>query len=238
VSGIDLSNLLVRPVDGHPDTFAFQFDFIPEGKAVDGGTDLVTEEDNGDLIIEGYAAVFEGLDREGENFADLPATFDAGVKAVLGGTAGLCYQHKHDKCLGKVLDLRREEGKGLWTRARVDGAIRTHPELGTYYHQIKNGTLKALSIGGFFKRAIVSGLQKITGVDFTEISVTPVPVHPGTNFAVVAGKALADLTVPEVPDVDNVRKSDEDQIKWMLDELAGIFANLEQAVSKRQKSTI
>lgn len=236
MSGIDLSDLFVKPVAGHDDVFAFQFDFIPEGKALDNGetASVVSEKENGDLIIEGYAAVFDGVDREGENFAD--NSFQRGVKAFLDQQAALCYHHKTDKCLGTVLDLAIEEGKGLKMKARVDGAIRNHPELGTYYEQIKNGTLKGLSVGGFFKRAIVGGLQKITGVDFTEISVTPVPVHPGTSFAVVAGKALSDLKVPEVPDIENVRASDEEQISWMIDELGRIFKSLEESVAKRTTS--
>lgn len=235
MSQIDLSELFVKPVPGRDDLVAFQFDFTAEGKALDDGTTapLVTEEENGDLIIEGYAAVFEGDDREGENFADTKA-LDQGIADFLAKQSALCYHHKHDKLLGKVLELGREEGKGLRMKARVDGAIRSHPELKTYYEQIKKGSLNGLSIGGFFKRAIVGGLQKITGVDFTEISVTPVPVHPGTNFAVVAGKALADLKVPEVPDVADVREDDERQIKWMIEELEGVFKRLEESVAKRK----
>lgn len=235
MSTIDLSDLFVKPVAGRDDLVAFQYDFIPEGKALqDGHAPVVTEEENGDLIIEGYAAVFDGMDREGENFADLPQTFDAGIKAFLGQQSALCYHHKSDKCLGSVLELQREEGKGLRMKARVDGAISKHPELGVYYEQIKKGTLRGLSIGGFFKRAVVGGLQKITGVDFTEVSVTPVPIHPGTNFAVVAGKALSDLKVPEVPDVGEVRESDERQIAYLLEELTGIFDGLEKAVAARK----
>ncbi len=229
MSEIDLSDLFVKPVTGHPDVFAFQFDFIPEGKALEeGGTaPLVTEQDNGDLIIEGYAAVFEGDDREGENFADAN-TVTHGIKAFLEGQAALCFHHKHDKLLGKVLDLRREEGKGLKMKARVDGAIAKHPELGTLYQQIKNGSLNALSIGGFFKRGIGALANKIVGVDFTEISVTPVPVHPGTNFAVVAGKALADVTVDEEPDAKAV-----EQVEGMVTSLEQMFQELTEAVNKR-----
>jgi HK97 family phage prohead protease len=229
VSEIDLSDLFVRPVTGHPDVFAFQFDFLPEGKALDDGTiaPLITELDNGDLLIDGYAAVFEGDDREGENFADA-STLEHGIKSFLNGQAGLCYHHKHDKLLGKVLHLGREEGKGMRMKARVDGAIRSHPELKTYYEQIKNGSLNALSIGGFFKRGIGALANKIVGVDFTEISVTPVPVHPGTSFAVVAGKALQDVTVTEEPDAKAVQ-----QMEDMVSELDQILANLTEAVNKR-----
>jgi hypothetical protein len=79
----------------------------------------------------------------------------------------------------------------------------------------------------------VGGLQKITGVDFTEVSVTPVPIHPGTNFAVVAGKALSDLKVPEVPNVGEVREQDERQIAYLLEELTAVFDSLEKSVAAR-----
>lgn len=187
---IDLSELLVKPVAEDGDTFAFQFDFIPQGKAVEDGEpeSVVTATENGDLIIEGWAADFSGLDRQNENFVD--GAFQRGIKSFLAGQAALCYHHKHDKVLGKVLDLQEVEGKGLRLRARVDGAIQKHPELGTIYEQIKKGTINALSVGGFFRRKLTEAGWRIADTDFTEISVTPVPVHPGTNFAVVAGKAL------------------------------------------------
>lgn len=190
--------MFVKPVDGDDDLFAFRFDFIPEGKAIEDGTaQVVTEQENGDLIIEGYAAVWDGDDRQGENFA--PGAFARGIKSFLDGQASLCYHHKHDKLLGRFLELR-EDGKGLGFKARVDGAIRKHPELGTYYEQIKNGSLRGMSVGGFFKRALIGGAQKIVDVDFTEISSTPVPVHPGTSLAVVAGKALETIEEPAAPE--------------------------------------
>ena len=34
-----------------------------------------------------------------------------------------------------------------------DGALKDDPNLRTIYHQIKRGTINALSVGGFFKRA-------------------------------------------------------------------------------------
>jgi HK97 family phage prohead protease len=218
---------MVQPVPGSDDTFAFRFDFVPERKAVD--DPVVVELDDGDLLIEGYAAVFEGIDREGENFD--PGAFDRGIKAFLDGQSALCYHHQFSKCLGKVLDLGVEEGKGLRMKARVDGAIRTHPELGTYYQQIKKGTLNALSVGGFFKRALTDAGKRIVNMDFTEISVTPVPVHPGTSFAVVAGKALAsDVKVPDrltadLPETE-IRESDFEELQWAMQSLERIFQQL------------
>lgn len=222
------AELFVKPVEGHDDLVRFQYDFTLEGKAVeDAPSQTITVEDNGDLIIEGYAAVFEGMDRQDENFAE--GAFQRGIKSFLKGQSGLCYHHKHDKLLGKVLDLHEEEGKGLKMRARVDGAIQNHPELGTYYHQIKNGSLNALSVGGFFKRKLTEAGRKIVDMDFTEISVTPVPVHPGTNFAVVAGKALAsDLKVPEnvsAPELgaDELREDDFYQVQYAMETLSRVI---------------
>lgn len=235
--------MFVQPVPGDEDLLAFRFDFGIEGKAVEDGSiePTVTETEDGDLIIEGYAAVFDGLDREGENFAD--GSFEHGIKSFLNGQAGLCYHHKHDKCLGKVLSLENEQGKGLRMKARVDGAVKKHPELGVYYEQIKKGTLNALSVGGFFKRGLVDGVKKITGVDFTEISVTPVPVHPGTNFAVVAGKALAsDLKVPNnvkldtLPE-DEIRDSDFEEIQWALETLGRTFDRIGKRNSDNEALT-
>lgn len=231
---------MVKPLEGHDDLVQFRFDFTLEGKAVDEvQSQVVTETEDGDLLIEGYAAVFDGIDRAGENFA--PGAFQEGIKSFLNGQAALCYHHKHDKCLGKVLALEEEEGKGLKMRARVDGAIRNHPELGTIYQQIKRGTLNALSVGGLFKRALTEAGQKITAVDFSEVSVTPVPCHPGTSFAVVAGKALASdlksdhVEVPNLPE-EEIRDSDFFELQFALERLDSIFEQLKRRGSDNSSS--
>lgn len=223
----------VAPVQGHDDLFSFM---IPmEAKALDGG-DAVVVEENGDLTIEGYAAVWEGDDREGENF--VPGAFTRASKAFLNSPAALCFHHKKDNVLGKVLELN-EDGKGLRMRARVDGAIATHPVLGTYYHQIKSGTLSGLSVGGFFKRAMIEGKRKIADMDFTEISVTGVPVHTGPSFAVVAGKALMDDVISSAPSPSDellgadIREDDARQLKFMFEELGAIFDRIKTGVAQR-----
>lgn len=195
------ADMYVKSVPGDDDLVQFSYNFTLDGKALDDGAfaPTVTEADNGDLIIAGYAAVWDGDDREGENFA--PGAFQRGIKAFMKAQASLCFHHKHDHVLGKVLELE-EEGKGLRMKARVDGAIKNHPVLGTYYEQIKSGTLNGLSVGGFFKRAMIEGKRRIAGVDFTEISVTGVPTHTGPSFSVIAGKALTQ-SVAEVQEHDN-----------------------------------
>jgi HK97 family phage prohead protease len=158
--------------------------FVLDGKAM-----AATPLADGDLLLEGWAARWT-VDRENEAF--LPASFDRGVKAFLEGTAALCFQHRGFEVLGRVLTLERKP-EGLWMKARVDGAIRTHPTLGTIYKQILNGTIRGLSVGGFFRRRLTPDGYRIADVDLTEVSATAVPVGGhGTRFSVVAGKALGD----------------------------------------------
>ena len=158
-----------------------------EGKAVES-----EELESGDLIVSGWAARYEGTDRESENFAD--GAFQRGIKSFLEGQASLCYHHRHDTLLGRVLELEEVEGKGLRFKARVDHQPESSP-LRHLYNAIKKGTLRGVSAGGFFKRKLTETGRKIVDVDLTELSLTPVPVHAGTSFEVIAGKALEDNAV-------------------------------------------
>lgn len=217
------------------DRVPFAYDFVPEAKAVaDAPQPLVTVQDNGDLIVEGYAAVWEGEDREGENFA--PGAFDRGIKAFLGGQASWCFHHKHDKLIGRFLELE-PDGKGLRFKARASHKLAAHPEMGLIYQQIKDGDLRGMSVGGFFKRGIVDGKRRIVDCDITEISSTPVPVHPGTSLNVIGGKALEDLKVPRPPKVEgDIRSDDVAQINFLVAELDRIFTRLKKRGDGPQKT--
>lgn len=214
--------MYVRPVENAADTVAFTFPFELEGKALTDVSGATVEADSeGDLIIEGWAADFEGLDRQGENF--IPGAFERGIKAFLNGTASLNYHHKHDHVLGKVLSLEEKETperKGLWLRARVDHQPQQSP-LRHLYEQVKKGTLRGLSVGGFFKRVLTPAGYRIGDMDFTEVSITNVPVHARPSFAVVAGKALESLHEEE-PAEDTLPDA-------TLDALDAALANLRSA---------
>lgn len=195
------AGLFVRPLKEDNSVVAFQFPFQLAGKSLDDGAraSVVTEQDNGDLLIDGMAAVFDGLDRQSEQFA--PGSLAAGIKAFLAGGAPLCFHHKHDQVLGRVLEMEEVEGKGIRALARVDGAIKNHPVLGTIYEQIKNGSIASYSLGGFFKRAMTPNGPRIVHVDPTELSATAVPVMAnGTQFSVIAGKALENFNTDPIPD--------------------------------------
>lgn len=216
----------VAPVKDNADLFAFSI----EGKALT--DESITVAENGDLIIEGYAAVWEGEDREGENF--MPGAFQRASKAFLEAGGPLCFHHQKEQVLGAVTELE-EDAKGLRLRARVDSEIQSDPALKRIYGQIKKGTLRGLSVGGFFKRALVEGRQKISDMDFTEISVTGVPIHTGPSFSVVAGKALlSDVEVPVAPQIDTeIRSSDLDSLKWQIDDLTNTFKRIAASVAAR-----
>lgn len=165
--------------------------FELQGKALE--SKPVTVLEDGDLLIEGWAADFEGLDRQGENFTR--GAFEHSIKTFLNGSAALCFHHKHDLAIGSVLELREVEGKGLYMKARVDRQGPSSP-LRYIYDGIRKGSYRGLSVGGFFKRKRTASGWRISSVDFTEVSVTPVPVHPRTSLAVIAGKALDDAADP------------------------------------------
>jgi HK97 family phage prohead protease len=146
----------------------------------------VSETQDGDLLVEGYAADF-GVDRQDEIFE--PGAFNEGLKAYLDSNPVLLYHHKRGLALGQVTRARIDQ-KGLWIQARIDA-----PEPGTFaadvYRKIKKGTLRGFSVGGKFYRRFANGLVRIFKADIHEISVTPQPVNPRTLFA-VGQKAFAD----------------------------------------------
>lgn len=219
----------VQSVPGRDDLLRFEADlgFVRDSKAI-------TEDEyeqykqylsEGDLLIAGWGANFE-LDREDEAF--MPEAFDRGLKAFLAGEATLAYHHKHDTALGKVLDAKRVEGKGVRIVARVDHQPESSP-IRNLYEQVKKGTLNALSCGGFFKRVMTNGGPRISEVDLTEWSITPVPVGRGCNFAVVAGKALGsglqtppNVKIDELPDGE-IRDEDFIEIQAALEILGRTF---------------
>jgi HK97 family phage prohead protease len=219
------AELFVRAVPNSDDIVAFQFPVNLEAKALEDGTpgSIVEVLEDGDLIIQGFAAEFEGQDRQGENFTD--GAFTRGIKSFLSGPASLCFHHKAEKILGKVLELNEVPGRGLWMKARVDGAIKNHPELGTYYQQIKKGTLTGLSVGGFFKRMLTDAGRKISDMDFTEISITPVPMHSKPSFSIVAGKALEDgpSIKTEPAPKDPTYETEGKAASAVLDQLSGVL---------------
>lgn len=160
------------------DSAPFTFDFALDSNAT------LEELEGKALRIEGYAAGFD-RDREGEAFER--GVFDQGLEKYFERNPILCYHHHTDQALG-VVEEAKLDGKGLFVKARLDD-----PEPGTpladVYNKVKSGTIKGFSVGGIFKRRMTPHGPRIHTADIAEISVTPVPMEPGSLFA-LAGKAF------------------------------------------------
>lgn len=211
-----------------PSNVAFQFDFAvaPEGKATAAlslDEESISELDDGDLLIEGWAADFSGIDRQGENFA--PGAFKRGIDTFLQNSGSLCFHHNRDQAIGRVLELEEVDGKGLYMKARVDKQEPTSP-LWHVYNGVKKGSIRNLSCGGFFRRERTPQGLRITDMDFTELSVTPVSCHARTSFAVVAGKALTDGISEAAVEDGELRESDRQEISYLLEQLQTIFSTI------------
>ena len=189
----------------------FQLDFVPDLKSV--------ESDDGALYIEGTAADF-GVDRQNEAFE--PGAFDAGMERFMKSNPILLYHHKADKALGQVKSWERRDN-GIFVKAKVD-----KPAPGSWaedvYNKIRSGVIRSFSVGGLFKRRPgPDGTMRIHQADVAELSVTPLPVNPRTQFnlsplAAAAGKAFSDLA-PEELDLTEAIKA--------LDEAADLVAQFE-----------
>jgi HK97 family phage prohead protease len=192
----------------------FEFGFTLDGKA------QTETQDDGSVLIEGYAADF-GLDRQEEAFE--PGAFEQGVKSYMDTNPVLLYHHKFDTALGKILDAK-VDNQGLYVKALVDA-----PEPGTqvadYVRKIKNGVIKGFSVGGKFYRRATAGGQRIFKCDLREISCTPLPVNPRTLFA-VAGKAF------DNKDFD-VKATDNPELQRLEDALGRVDAALSAAESAK-----
>lgn len=197
-------------------------------KAVATSNAGVTELQNGDLLIEGWASDFEE-DRDEEAFT--PGAFDQGIKAFMKNPI-LAYHHATRKsadgeppqylALGKVLSLDRRP-QGLWAKAVVQ-----KPAPGSWaedvYEKIRTGTVKAFSVGGKFYRRMTAKGPRIFRADLQELTVTPLPVNPRTLFSVVAeGKSVDGEPLHWEP-------ADEAEIEEVVDGLKALVGALEHAV--------
>lgn len=200
----------------------FRYDFFLDSKA-----QTVTETEDGDLIIEGYASDY-GVDRQEEAFE--PGAFEEGLKAFMATNPIMLFHHKFDQALGRFVDARID-GKGLWVKGVVD-----KPEPGTWaadvFSKIKKGTIKAFSVGGIFKRRMTPQGPRIFKADLAEISVTPLAINPRTTFAVVGAKAFEGVEIPALPNVDgDVREDDEWMVKEAVSMLESVFSRIEKRTS-------
>jgi HK97 family phage prohead protease len=141
-------------------------------------------EEDGDLIIEGFAADWE-KDRQGEKF--LPQAFDEAVKKAQDGGIPLLLEHNNNQPLGLVEKLEVRPGEGLWTRARIMAKSVSDAWDGAKgkIDLIRRGVMKGLSVRGHSWGRMTADGPEIGHIDLAEISVTPVGAQPGALFRVV-----------------------------------------------------
>lgn len=153
---------------------------------------------NGELLVSGYLTRWSELDRQSERM--IRGAFTKSIPTFLKGHAPFVYGHRLHDVLGKVLELE-EDAVGVRMVARVNSQPQSSP-LRWVYESIKNGTIKGLSVGAFFKRlARGDGTNDIVSADIVECSATPAPVLATTGFEIVSeGKALEMFGVPTLGD--------------------------------------
>ncbi len=190
-------------LDSTGDEVVGVLDFPLEGKSM-------SSDAAGGLVVEGYAAGFN-RDRQNEAF-EPDASFETSLRRYLSDNPILCYHHQYDKALGVVEDARMDS-KGLFIRARLD-IPEPGTELADVFRKVKSGTIKGFSIGGRFHRKQTPTGPRIYTAEIVEISVTPLPVEPGSLFA-VAGKAVGTETIAA-----------------QLEQLGELLDTLDRAVSK------
>lgn len=151
---------------------------------------------SGDGVISGYASLFDVVDYYGT--ATMPGAF---LASIAKGEVKFLWQHKADKILGTILELR-EDAKGLFMRAQIN--LKT--ELGAEAKSlIETGAISGLSIGfNILESVMEAGVQKITKADLWEISL-------------VTFQALEEATVDSMQlfdrlTVDGIRKTSDGYI--------------------------
>lgn len=157
--------------------------FTLEGKALA----PVVQTERGDLILSGLAAVWDGLDADGENFIR-EAFSESTIRSYLDGQAPLVFHHKPDMGIGRVVELRPNE-HGLEFKAVVQRQERTSP-LFYVYDAIRRGIYRGVSLGGYFRRKVTDAGRRISDVRISELSITPAAKHGGTFATAVEVKAL------------------------------------------------
>ncbi|MCS6783797.1 MAG: HK97 family phage prohead protease [Candidatus Caldarchaeum sp.] len=152
------------------------------------------KEDAGEFagFFEGVAAT-DDVDLEGDRFSEEVLKSNA---AKLVGRPVLMF-HGRDKiwgsaAVGEIVEAAYKSGRGLWIRAGIYRAFEN------VWKMVKNGFLKALSIGGVVKRiSFHEGFREIEDAEITEVSLTTKAVNPGARIYMMFGKSVCELQGPK-----------------------------------------
>lgn len=146
----------------------------------------VREEPDGSLVVSGWASNWD-IDRAGDT-----VTRAAMAKALEGymRNPALLYNHKYSQPAG-VVTRARVDDNGLWIEAKVlKPAADASPLVRHYFDLVRRGAMRALSIGGKWKR---DALRRLIEIDLSEISLASVGVNSGTLLSSQYAKAFGDV---------------------------------------------
>jgi len=149
----------------------------------------VRENADGSLTVSGWASNFD-VDRVGDT-----VTREALDRALRGYMRNpvMLYDHKYSQPAGVVTKALVDE-RGLWIEAKLP-----RPAAGLplhYWTLVKQGVMRALSIGGTWKR---DALRRLVSIDLREISLAAAGVNAGTLLSAQTAKAFGDA-----PDLDTL----------------------------------
>lgn len=166
--------------------------------------EIIGTSGDGDLVVQGWAVWYGGLDRTMENFSTGALRDAIEQTRIRPYGLPLCFNHLKAAVLGRV-DSLEERPEGVWMKATVFAQDATSP-LRFLYDMVKRGGLKGLSVGGFFDRVG----NKIVHADLTEISIASIPTHAMAGIVTTEGKS-AELAAA----FGNLREwHDEDSMEW------------------------
>lgn len=155
------------------------------------GATTTTELESGDLVIAGWGARFDTEDLESE-WWDGAAAFEHVLPDFIKRGGTLCHAHRRDEVVGRVLsaEIRPE---GVWLKAVVDHQPLSSP-LRYVWEAVKRGRIGSFSAAGVFERSKSAKGTMLRISRLVEWSIAPISIGIGTDFSVVARKAL---TAPE-----------------------------------------
>jgi len=152
---------------------------------------------------EGFIGFFEGIastpdvDLEGDRFA--PEVLERSVDQLRGKPILILHGRGGEAAVGEILDAEYSREEGLRIKAGI------YKRFKPIWEMIKQGALKALSIGGVVKQyRIVDGVREILEAEINEVSLTPRGVNPSAKIVSFFGKSYE---INEMGFLDKIEKA-------------------------------
>lgn len=144
-------------------------------------------------IISGYASVFGNVDSYGDIVVEGAFSRFLAEMQVKGKVIPVFYGHNMEDPkanIGLVIELR-EDGRGLWFKARLDLSGDTYGRL--VYEQLKDGRLDSVSFGfSVVDSRNTNAGYELRDLELYEISIVPIPANSEALITEVkAGRAIS-----------------------------------------------